>query len=155
MIRSQKRLGEILKELRLVSDEQLERALQEQSRTKEFLGKILLRQRAIREEDLLRTLSEQFGIPFVSLKNRYIDWEFVRRFSASLVFDRGCFPVEKDEWSVTMAITNPLDVFALNAAEKEAGLLKLKLVLVCEEDMQNLISRYRQYLRGTFPKMFE
>lgn len=155
MIRSQKRLGEMLVEKGLISTAQLNQALAEQAGTKEFLGRILVRNKLIKEQDFLEALSEQFNIPFLNLKNTYIDWDFVNSFSASLILDYGCFPVKKDDWSVTFAITNPLDVWALKQAEGEARGLKLKFVLTSNEDMQALLKRYQQYRRGNIPKLFK
>jgi len=148
MIRSAKRLGEILIGKGLISPVALNDALNEQRQTKEFLGTILLKRKLIEEQDFLGALSEQFGIPVLVLKNKYIDWNFVRNFSASLILDYRCFPVSGDDWSVTIAITNPLDSGVLKKAEEEARGLKLKIALVSEEDMQEVTQRYKQYMRA-------
>jgi len=131
----------------LITSEQLKVALAEQRKTNEFLGKILLKNNLIKERDLLEVLSEQFNIPHVSLKYKYLDWRLAKQFSLALILDYKCFPIAKDEWSVTIAITNPLDVWALKKAEGETGGLKLKLVLVSEEDMNEFIQRYQQCLK--------
>ncbi|MDD5255445.1 MAG: hypothetical protein PHR11_05270 [Candidatus Omnitrophica bacterium] len=155
MLRSQKKLGEILLERGLIRQDELDAALAQQRRTKEFLGKILVKTGMIKERELLETLSAQFNIPFISVKDRYINWEFVKTFSASLIVDYGCFPLERDDWSVTIAITNPLDAWALAEAEKQAGGLRLKIVLVSSEEMAGLLQRYQQYMRGNIPGMFK
>ena len=146
MFRSQKKLGEILMTKGLINSEQLKAALDEQRKTNEFLGKILLKSNLIKEKDLLEAMSEQFNIPYVSLKYKYIDWHLAKQFSLALILDYKCFPIVKDEWSVTIAITNPLDAWALKKAEEEARGLKLKLVLVSEGDMKEVIQRYQQYV---------
>lgn len=155
MDRKQRLLGEILIGKGLITKQQLEGALEEQRRTKDFLGAILLRRRLIEEKSLLEALSEQYDIPFISLKTVYIDWKFIRGFSAELIFDHKCLPIAKDERSLTVAITNPLDVWPLKKAEEEAKGLKLKFVLVSEEDMREAIQRYREYMQGDISKMFE
>jgi type IV pilus assembly protein PilB len=155
MEKPQKRLGEILIEKGLINAEQLDEALEEQKASKEFLGMILLKSGRIKEKDLLTALSEQFGIPLVSLKNKYIDWGFVQDFSPSLIMDYRCFPVKKDGWCVTFAITNPLDSRVLQKAEEEARGTKVKYVLVLEEDMSEVIERYREYKRTSINKLFE
>ncbi|MGH7272862.1 MAG: F0F1 ATP synthase subunit beta [Nitrospiria bacterium] len=53
------KLGEILLEKKLITPEQLERALQKQGETKEFLGSILINMGYLTEAKLLRALSEQ------------------------------------------------------------------------------------------------
>jgi len=155
VIRSQKKLGEIFVDKGLISSEQLDAAIEEQKKTKEFLGTVLARKSQLKEQDLLAVLAAQFDIRVVSLKNRYIDWGLVKNFSASLILDYRCFPVSKDKFSVTIAITNPLDVWALKRAEEEAGGLKLELVLVSEGDMDGVIRRYKQYMSSYLSKKFE
>jgi type IV pilus assembly protein PilB len=149
MLRSQKKLGEILMTKGLITSVQLKAALDEQQKTNEFLGKIFLKKNQLKEKDLLEALSEQFNIPYVSLKYKYIDWQLAKQFSLALILDYKCFPIAKDEWSVTVAITNPLDVWAIKKAEEEVRGLKLKLVLVSEGDMKEVIQRYQQYIRST------
>ena len=148
MVRSQKKLAEILISKGLITSEQLKVALDEQQKTNEFLGKIFLRMKQLKENDLLEALSEQFNIPYASLKYKYIDWQLVKQFSLALILDYKCCPIAKDAWSVTVAITNPLDAWAIKKAEEEVRGLKLKLVLVSEGDMQEVIQRYQQHIRS-------
>jgi hypothetical protein len=148
-VRNQKKLGEILMEKKLLSAAQLDIALAEQARTKEFLGAILIRTHQIEERDLLVTLSEQFNMPVVDLKNKYIDWEVVKRFSPTLVLDLKCFPIEENENGVVMiAISNPLDAWLLAQAEDQARGAPVKFVLTAASDIEDAIVRYKQYLRG-------
>jgi len=149
-------LGEILIEKGLITPEQLKSALGEQQRTKEFLGAILVRRKQIKERDLLEALSEQFNMAFIGLKDKYIDWSMVKQFSPALILDHKCFPIQKDKWSITMAITNPfLDTQTLKRAEEEARGLGVRYVLVTQADMQEIIQRYKQYLRGNISRLFE
>jgi type IV pilus assembly protein PilB len=148
-----KKIGEILIEKGLITDEQLKAALEEQLKTKEFLGAILLKRKQIKEDDLLAALSELFNIPFISIRNKYIDWGLLKGFSASLVLDYRCFPIQRNTKSVTIAINNPLDVWALKKAEEEARGLRLKLVLVSNDDMEEVIQRYKQHMKGDLSKL--
>jgi len=147
MNRSTKKLGQILIDKKLISETDLESALLEQKESKEFLGSLLIRLGKISPKDLVNTLSEQFDLPVVSLRNKYIDWNFVRSFSSSLILDYRCFPVSKDNWSVTFAILNPLDAWAIKRAEEETAGLRVKLVLALPQEMGDLIVRYKQELR--------
>jgi hypothetical protein len=148
MRQEQKRLGEMLIQKGLLNQKQLEEVLTEQARSKKFLGEILIKEARIKEADLMLCLSEQFAMPFVSLADKYIDFNFVKTFSSSLILDYRCFPLERDIWSVTMAITNPLDVWLFKKAQDEAGHLKLKFVLILSSDMDDVSKRYRKYLQG-------
>ncbi len=148
-----KKLGEILIEKGLITPKQLEGALAEQSRTKEFLGKILADNNQIKESDLLKTLSEQFKIPIVDLKHSYTDWALIKSFGSSSILDYKCFPLKRDKWSVTFAISNPLDAWALKKIEDEARGLEVKLALVSQEDMLEVIAGYRKYLNDNIAKL--
>lgn len=156
MIRkTQKKIGEILVAQGLISQKQLQEALSQQRKSKKFLGEILIEEYAIKEKDLLAVLSEQFDIEVVSLKDKYIDWSFVKGFSSSLILDHKCFPVKKDEHSITIAITNPLDVWALKKSEDESRGLQVIWVLVSQKDMQEVIQQYQQYIRGNISNLFK
>ena len=156
MIRkTQKKIGEILVAKGLISEKQLEEALAQQHKNKKFLGEILIENYSINEKDLLDVLSEQFDIEVISLKNKYIDWNFVKGFSSSLILDHKCFPVKKGEQAITIAITNPLDVWALKKSEDESRGLKVIWVLVSQKDMQEVIQQYQQYIRGNISNLFK
>jgi type IV pilus assembly protein PilB len=155
MDRKQKLLGEILIEKSLITPEQLKSALEEQVTTKEFLGAILIGRRYIQEVDLLKALSEQFNIPFIKLRDKYIDWELVKQFSSSLILDYKCIPIKKDDYSITIALTNPLDAWLLKKAEEEAKGLNVKMVLASQADIQEVIERYKQYMRRHISDLFK
>lgn len=156
MIRkTQKKIGEILVDKGLITGEQAQEALLQQRKNKKFLGEILIENYAIQEKDLLAVLSEQFDIEIVSLQNKYIDWVFVKSFSSSLILDHKCFPIKTDEHSITIAITNPLDVWALKKSEDESKGLEVKWVLVSQKDMQEVIQKYQQYIKGNISNLFK
>ena len=65
--RKPKQLGQILLEQGLISEEQLERALEEHRNTPKSLGRVLIDLGYIKERDLVRALAEQVGLEFVDL----------------------------------------------------------------------------------------
>jgi type IV pilus assembly protein PilB len=139
-----KRLGELLVQRKLISQGQLEQALLQQRTTGEFLGAVLVRAGAIKPEALLSTLSEQFGIPHELLNPDQINWEVVKQFPASALAGGKCFPVRADQGSVTVAIANPLDAWALSDMEKASGFRTIKPVLVLEETLQRILRTHKQ-----------
>lgn len=147
MIRIQKKIGEILIERGLITQAQLEDALAEQARTNKFLGDILIKNRKILEKDLLSVLAKQFNLSFIELHSENINWDFVKKFSPSLILDHKCIPIRQDEWSVTFGINNPLDVNLIKRAEDEARGLKLNLVLISRNDLEGFIVKYKQQVQ--------
>ncbi len=146
MLRDDRKLGQILKEKGYLTEAQLNAALSEQARTNEFIGATLVRLGTISEQDLTRALSEQFQIPAISLENKPLPLELLRRFSSTLILDARCLPLKEDEWSLQVAVINPLDIWAIKRAEDEARGKKVKLILVTLSDMNEAITRYKKYL---------
>ncbi|GEM_PF-932516 len=145
--KEKKLLGEILIDRGLLTAEQLAKALEDQLATKELLGAILVRKGFVKQKDLLAALSERFNLPLVDLRTTRIDWDMLKYFSSSLVFDYHCIPFSRDERSVTMALSNPLEAWTIKKAEEEAKGMELKLALASREDIDEAIKQYKLYMQ--------
>lgn len=143
-----KRLGELLVEKGMISPQQLEVALERQRSTREFLGVILVSKGWVSEEDLLRVLAEQFDMPFTRLAEQEVDWSFAMRFSKPIVLEHHCFPLRMDGREVTVAVGNPLDVWAISELERQAGFRKVRLVLMSTQDILKAIGELRQRMHA-------
>lgn len=143
------RLGEILIQKGWIRNSDLEEALQEQKSSGEFLGEILLKKKYLTEEQLVIALSEQFRMPWISLKNYYVDWDLVMRFSASLISEHNVFPLQEEKTSITFAVANPLDAWGIGQAEEEARAkgCSAKFLLGTLSEIRELLDRYRQYVK--------
>ena len=154
MDKTNKRIGQILIDKGLITPEDLQDALDQQKVSKEFLGKILVKMKIISEQGLLEALSEQTGFACYRLKKKAIDLDLAKNFSSNVLSEHKCFPIKKDDFTITVAITNPLDVWAFSAVEKAAGLLKPKFVLITESDMDWLLEQYRRYKKMNLGQFF-
>lgn len=143
------KIGDMLLRKALITPEQLEIALAEQAKSHAFLGEVLVKHGFLKDTQLLAVLSEQLGLPISELSDAYIDWQLVMKFSASLILDYRCFPVKSDGRSVTMAITNPFDVWAVKRAQEEAHPLTLSLALCTKADMDEVVARFRTHMKAT------
>lgn len=139
-----KYLGEILVSKGFITDGELQGVIQEQLRNKKFLGVMLIEKGLISENDLLKTLADQFDIEPIRLKDTEIDWEAATGFSSAMITDHRCLPIKADEETVTVVIDNPLDVWALDKAEKSIAPRKLKVVLTTTSDIDEAIKEYRR-----------
>jgi type IV pilus assembly protein PilB len=94
IVRSQRtsklRLGDILKEMGLVTDEQVESAIGRQKETRKRLGQLLLEDGIVTQLDLTKALALKFGVSFLDLTSTrfdgaataYIDEKLARRYGA-------------------------------------------------------------------------
>jgi type IV pilus assembly protein PilB len=109
-----RRLGDLLVAEGLITDEQLRQALGEQKGKADKLGSILVRQGSISEEQLIGFLSRQYGIPSITLVNLDIDPETLRLVPAHIAKKYDVLPVKRIGGTLTLAMSDPTNVFALD-----------------------------------------
>jgi len=145
--KKEKLLGKMFIEKELVTEEQVQAAVQEQNQlaNKRLLGEMFVEKGYITEDNLFMTLAEQFGIEFIKLADEKIDWDLPKGFSSSFVTEHRCIPSRIDEETIMLIIANPLDVLALDVAQKEAAPHKIKVVLAKKSDMDAAIKEYQEY----------
>ena len=138
------RIGNLLIQEKLISQEQLGLALDQQKRSGRKLGRVLIENGFATEEGISETLAKQLKIPYLNLKHYNINLQVARtlpemqarRFRALLLEDKG------NTYLVAMA--DPTDLFAY---DEIARLLKrdIELVLVNENQVLETIDRiYRR-----------
>ena len=72
-LKKTKKLGQILVEEGLITPQQLEQALHQQSRDDQPLGRILINRGMVKESDLVAALAKQIGFRFVDLSDYLIE----------------------------------------------------------------------------------
>jgi type IV pilus assembly protein PilB len=108
------RLGKLLVSGRLITDEQLQKALTIQKKEGGRLGSILVKQGAIDEERLLKFLSQQYGIPSVDLSKIPPDPVVTKLVPGDVVQKYTVLPVKRTGAVLSLAMVDPTDVFAID-----------------------------------------
>src|SRR3989454_7897114 len=137
-----KEIGDILVEKKLVTEEELQRALAEQEKTGEFLGSALIRMGCISEEQLLQSLSEQLNIPFTNLKHLTIDRAVIQRVPARLVEHYKVMPIRWERDVLTIALSH---LHRYTWALEDIGLhlgCAVRAVLACQDQVSEAIRKY-------------
>jgi type IV pilus assembly protein PilB len=109
-----RRLGDLLVAEGLISDAQLRQALADQKGKTDKLGTILVGRGFITEEQLIGFLSRQYGIPSITLGNLDIDGETLRLVPAHIAKKYEVLPVKRIGGTLTLAMADPTNVFALD-----------------------------------------
>ncbi|MBV7317381.1 GspE/PulE family protein [Shewanella sp. NIFS-20-20] len=131
------RLGDLLVQEQIISDDNLQQALAEQKVSGKKLGRTLIDLNLIGEEQLLRFLSQQLNLAFVDISRRAIPAAVVnllsevqaRRFRALILEDRGD--------SVLVAMSDPADLQALDNLELLLAPKTLEIVVSPEQQLLN------------------
>lgn len=111
-----KNLGRILIESGALTEDQLEEALSLQSESQgKKLGEILIEKDFVTEDDMLKALAYQLNLPFYEkLPVNEIDPSLVDGISMTYCRDNAIIPISKDDFGVTVAVADPLNLFALD-----------------------------------------
>jgi type IV pilus assembly protein PilB len=109
-----RRLGDLLVAEGLISDHELAQAMAAQKGSSERLGSILVRLRLIREEQLTGFLSRQYGVPSVSLAHLDVDPDVLRLVPAGIARKHEVLPLKRVGDSLTVAMADPANVFAVD-----------------------------------------
>jgi len=135
------KVGELLLRARLITEEQLQKGLEEQRRNGGRLGEALVRLGFVTEEDILDCLSQQYGVPSVDLRHLEIDEGIVRLIPAETVRKHRVLPIAKEGATITLAMVDPTNVFAVDEIRFATG-YSVEPVLASEEALYQAIDKY-------------
>ena len=116
-----KRLGDLLVNAELLTEEQLARTLSEKS-PDEKLGDALLREGYITEQQLIEVLEFQLGIPHVNLYQYTIDEDVVNLVPKDLAKRYLLMPLRIEGNKLFVAMADPMDYFAIEELRIATGL---------------------------------
>ncbi len=136
-----KRLGDILLEERLLTQEQLAQALYEQRRTGQPLVVILIQSGLVSEEDIVITLSEQLGIPHLRVESYEIPIEVIAEVSEGIARRYHLIPVAKTGKSLTIAMSDPLNIVAIDDVRMLTG-YEIETVVSLDSEIKKAIEGY-------------
>ncbi len=108
------RLGDLLVEKGLISDEQLQIALSEQKKLGRKLGGTLIELGMINEGSLLNLLSNQLNIPLIDLNNYNYSDEIAKRLPETLARRYRAIVLEDRDADYLVAMADPTDIYALD-----------------------------------------
>ncbi|HEV8533466.1 MAG TPA: type IV-A pilus assembly ATPase PilB [Methylomirabilota bacterium] len=109
-----RRLGDLLVREGLIDNEQLARALQEQKGSNDKLGSILVKLSFVTEENLIAFLSRQYGIQSITLSQLDIDPDILKLVPEQIARKYEVLPVKLQGNTLTLAMGDPTNVFALD-----------------------------------------
>jgi general secretion pathway protein E len=135
------RLGEMLIERKLISNEDLERALELQKERGDKLGKTLVDMGFVAMRDVLAALSDQLDVPLVSIEGPPAVSTETEALSPRFLRQFRCMPLSRDDHTVTLAMADPLDVETISAVRNCTG-LKVSTVLAAEQEILDAIDKY-------------
>jgi MSHA biogenesis protein MshE len=112
------RIGDLLVEKNMISESQLQHALQEQKQTGRKLGATLVELGYVEENALLSLLSAQLNIPFVELKQFRFDRELVQKLPETSARRYRVMLLREDFDGLLLGMADPTDIFCLDELQR-------------------------------------
>jgi type IV pilus assembly protein PilB len=134
MISLKERLKEILINNKLLTQEQLDKALEVQKQKGGRLSDIIINLKFIKESELISTLSEGLGLPLIDLKRFKLDNEIAKIIPIDIARRYQVIPVSKMGDVVTLAMADPLNIFAIDTVQSLTG-YKINPVISTTQDI--------------------
>lgn len=142
MKRTQKKIGELLKEAGLIDDFQLNSALSYQKSWGGRLGAILIKKGFVSEQGIVSVIEKQFGLPCIKLGHAEPPSEEILKLISVGVAKKYCiFPLGMEGKNLVVATTDPTDLMVFDEIGFMLG-VRLKPVLALESDIMRAISEH-------------
>jgi type IV pilus assembly protein PilB len=135
------RLGELLTKAGLITSDQLKEALRVQKESGGKLGETLIKLSFVSEEDITECLSQQFGVPSINLAHFEIDGSVIKLIPGDVARKYNILPVNKTGATITIAMADPTNVFAMDDIKFMTG-YNVEPVVASELGIKAAIDNY-------------
>ena len=135
------KLGEMLVRAGMISQEQLDEALESQKTNGEKLGFNLIKLGYVKEDDITQLLSEQYGVPSINLRHFDIDETVINLIPSEVAQKYLVLPVNRTGATLTISMADPTNVFAMDDIKFMTG-YNVEPVVASEIAIREAIEKY-------------
>jgi type IV pilus assembly protein PilB len=140
MIQTRKRLGDLLIEAGLITEEQLQMALKDKN-PKQKLGDVLIQKGFITEQQLIEVLEFQLGIPHITLYRYPFDPSLFSLVPKEMAKRRLIIPLKKEGEKLLVAMADPMDFFTIDDLRLSTG-FHIETAIATKDDILRAINKY-------------
>ncbi|AMA63132.1 hypothetical protein ASO14_1030 [Kurthia sp. 11kri321] len=140
MKQGRKRLGDLLVEANVLTEDQLQHALTIKQ-PNERLGDVLIKEQLVTEQTLIEVLEFQLGIPHVNLGQFPIDSEIIQLVPKEIAKRYLLVPLRKEKNKLFVAMADPMDYFAIEELRMLTG-FRIEPCIATKQDLNKTISKY-------------
>lgn len=136
-----KQLGELLLDRGIINQSQLDQALGIQRDKGGLIGEILVELGFVKEEDIAQSLTAQYGFPYLPLGSYDVNVEITGIIPGRVARQYLLVPVDKIGNNLTLAMSNPLNVQAIEDVELLSG-CSVQTFVSTSSDIKRAIEKY-------------
>jgi type IV pilus assembly protein PilB len=126
---------------KLITEDQLKKALAQQSTSGGRLGSNLVKLAFLTEEDITSFLSKQYGVPSINLAHFEIDQSVIKLVPAEIAQKHMVIPINRKGSVLTVAMADPSNIFAIDDIKFLSG-FKVEPVVAAETSIKNAINKH-------------
>ena len=149
-----KQLTEILLENKLITKKQLDEALKIRKKEGRRLGDILIEKKYITAKELMSTIGQHLGIAPINLEKFMPPKEVIQLIPKNFAKHYQIVPISKIGKKLSVAMADPLNVFAIDDVKTLTG-LEVKTVISTPEDINQAVIRFYSQGAGDINKVME
>jgi type IV pilus assembly protein PilB len=135
------RIGELLLKEKRVTPEQLQEALNYQKANGGKLGHNLVKLGHVKDEEITALLSKQYGVPSINLSEFDIDPLVIKLIPGETAQKYQIIPVSRSGATLTIAMTDPTNVFAMDDIKFMTG-YNVEPVVASEAAVIDALAKY-------------
>lgn len=149
------RLGELLRSKNMITEKQLEAALEYQREKGGRLGEVILALGYLNYDDLFQAISEQLDVPEIDLSKTPVYDRFVRMIPEILAREEFIIPIGEQDGKIEVVMADPLNIEAVRKVESHTG-KKAIPYLAPPREIFNVLERvYRsQYVKTSVEELY-
>lgn len=138
-----KPLGLLLQERDLITEEQIQQALEQQRNSghKRLLGEVLVEMQFVTEEQVAETLAEAYGVPFAKVNPKIADPRVIEVLPREFLEKHTVLPLFLINGKLTVAVPEPANLFLIEEIEKESG-HQIQVVAATANDIKHTLQAY-------------
>ncbi len=136
-------LGSILLERNVITEAQLNAAVEQQRRTGRRIGHVLIDMGATTQDAVLGALSVQLGMPAMRINAYTVETAALHALPEKVARKHGAFPVQKVGSMLTVALATPADLETIDDLRFASG-CEIRMVVALEDEIALAIDRYYQ-----------
>ena len=125
---AKRKIGELLIERGLITDNELDFALDMQKLTHEKLGEVLISNKIVTPENIAQALATQLEVDYVDLNERNIPGDMTRIVRRNTAKQNHLVPLQKQGDTLFVAMEDPLNYFAMDEVRKATSLKVVPLI---------------------------
>ena len=111
-------IGSILLDVELVSQKDIEHALELQKQSGKRLGEVLVQLGVVSDDDIRWALAEQLNLPYVNIRKDQVDTDVAKLLPENLARRYHVIPILKIEHELTVVVDDPLNTTIIKDIER-------------------------------------